>query len=89
MHRLTSFYGSAGEPEKQQEDFRAAAFKELSVVGYYPVALLAKAVRTQPPSPTKLVERLEREGFKASLTHFDPTAVKTDAPADELLRLCG
>jgi tRNA (guanine26-N2/guanine27-N2)-dimethyltransferase len=66
-----------------------AISEELSVVGYYPVALLAKAVRTQPPSPTKLVEKLEREGFKASLTHFDPTAVKTDAPADELLRLCG
>jgi len=61
---------------------------ELSVVGYYPVGLLAKTVRTQPIAPLKLVEKLQQAGYRASLTHFDPTAVKTDASVDDLLKLC-
>ncbi|MCX8201298.1 MAG: tRNA (guanine(10)-N(2))-dimethyltransferase [Candidatus Caldarchaeum sp.] len=60
---------------------------EVDAVGFYPVDKIAKNMKIQPPSPAKLVEKLKEIGYKASLTHVDPTAVKTDAPLEEIIRL--
>ncbi len=61
--------------------------QEVDVVGFYPVDQLARLVHAKPISPPKLVERLRERGYRASLTHVDPTGVKTDAQLDEVLLL--
>jgi tRNA (guanine26-N2/guanine27-N2)-dimethyltransferase len=41
-----------------------------------------------PTSPIKEVcEALKQEGFKASLTHFNPKGLRTDAPASRIIKL--
>ncbi|MCS7137455.1 MAG: hypothetical protein NZ941_03690 [Candidatus Caldarchaeum sp.] len=60
---------------------------ELPVVGFYPVDQLARAARTHPPSPSALIVKLRSAGFNASLTHVDPTGVKTDAPLNHVLKV--
>lgn len=59
---------------------------EVEVVGFYPVDKLARVAKIPPPSPSKLVSALQAAGYASSLTHVDPTGVKTSAPVDELLK---
>ncbi|HID73377.1 TPA: hypothetical protein EYP38_05550, partial [Candidatus Micrarchaeota archaeon] len=47
---------------------------------YYRVDLLSSRAGVNMPSPARLVETLRSEGYRASLTHFDPRGVKTEAP---------
>lgn len=54
---------------------------------YYPVSLIARLARKSTPSPIKLVNTLRIIGYRATLTHFDPSAVKTDAELMEVVRL--
>ncbi len=61
--------------------------EEVDVVGFYPVDQLARVAGGKPPSPLNLVTALRELGYSASITHVDPTAVKTNAPPNELLRL--
>ncbi|MEM4495178.1 MAG: tRNA (guanine(26)-N(2))-dimethyltransferase [Candidatus Caldarchaeum sp.] len=59
---------------------------EVDVVGYYPVDRIAHVTGSTPRSPIVLVASLRSMGYRASLTHVDPTAVKTDAPLEDVLR---
>lgn len=59
---------------------------EDDVVGYYPVDRIAHVRGVTPRSPLVLVASLRSMGYRASLTHVDPTAVKTDAPLEDLLK---
>ncbi|MDJ0271982.1 MAG: hypothetical protein QXN23_01975 [Candidatus Caldarchaeum sp.] len=59
---------------------------EVDVVGYYPVDRIAHVNGSTPRSPIVLVASLRSMGYRASLTHVDPTAVKTDAPLEDVLR---
>ncbi|MEM2095865.1 MAG: hypothetical protein QXR20_04535 [Candidatus Caldarchaeum sp.] len=78
--------GQTGELHAAQKILRKVA-EEVDVVGFFPVDLLARASRRHPPSPARLVECLRETGYRASLTHVDPTGVKTDAPVDRVLRV--
>jgi len=60
---------------------------EVDVPGYYTVDRLAEVFHSPPASPVRLVKALRKEGFKASLTHFTPQGVRTDAPVKILRRI--
>lgn len=50
---------------------------------YYSTNLTASRAKTGPPPIREFVEALRDEGYAATRTHFDPEAVKTDAPPGE------
>jgi tRNA (guanine26-N2/guanine27-N2)-dimethyltransferase len=54
---------------------------------FYKLDELAKRTKHSPPKLHLMIEKLTENGFKASRTHFDPKGLKTDAGADDLLRL--
>lgn len=56
---------------------------------YFDHSLTASRAKASPPPLDDFVEKLEGMGYEASRTHFDPEAVKTDAPPElqeELVR---
>ncbi|MEM1943968.1 MAG: hypothetical protein QXO30_01485 [Candidatus Caldarchaeum sp.] len=77
--------GQTGELHTALKILKKVA-EEVDVVGFFPVDLLARASLKPPPSPARLVESLRQMGYRASLTHVDPTGVKTDAPVDRVLQ---
>lgn len=54
---------------------------------YYTVSELAKYLGINEVKPRMLVERLRSNGYKASLTHFNPKGVKTEVDITLLLEL--
>jgi tRNA (guanine26-N2/guanine27-N2)-dimethyltransferase len=56
-------------------------------VGYYVVDRLCDALNLPVPSVKKVVKALEEEGFQASLTHFSPKGIRSDAPAAKIREL--
>ncbi|MEN3047707.1 MAG: hypothetical protein ABDH63_02870 [Candidatus Caldarchaeales archaeon] len=62
--------------------------EELPDVPYsYPVSELASRAKCSPPNVSWLIEQLRSLGFRASRVHYDGSAVKTDAPASEVIGL--
>lgn len=55
------------------------------VVTYYPVSELARRAKLPPPKPSRLIQALIDHGFRASTTHHDHAAIKTDAGFNETL----
>jgi tRNA (guanine26-N2/guanine27-N2)-dimethyltransferase len=58
-------------------------------VTYYVVDKLCDALTLPVPPVKKIVNALEKEGFPAFLTHFNPKGVKSNVPAmkiKEILR---
>ena len=47
---------------------------------YYESAFIAKELKVVQPKMAKIIERLEKKGYKAGRTHFMLNAFKTDAP---------
>ena len=62
---------------------------EVSTPTYHRVDRLADKLNVQPVSPKRLVEEVKARGFKASLTHFNPQGVRTDAPIAVLAEILG
>jgi tRNA (guanine26-N2/guanine27-N2)-dimethyltransferase len=54
---------------------------------YYDLHHLAKVFKTEPPKMEILIKKLKSKGFKASRTHFCPTAIKTDASYEKFHKL--
>jgi len=52
---------------------------------YFPVAELARRAKTSPPRVSSLIDKLRELGYRASTTHHDPSAIKTDASPKTLL----
>lgn len=52
---------------------------------YFNLQALSKALRVNQPGVGRLIEALRSMGYAASRTHFDPAAVKTDAPPNAVL----
>ncbi|HID04570.1 MAG TPA: tRNA (guanine(10)-N(2))-dimethyltransferase [Candidatus Caldiarchaeum subterraneum] len=61
--------------------------EDTSLVGYYPIPLLSRWARRSPPPPKAVIEELRNLGYRASQTHIDPNAVKTDAPPEDIKRV--
>lgn len=53
---------------------------ELPTATFYDYHVLAKRRGVSPPAIEIVLERLRREGYRASRAHYAGTAVKTDAP---------
>ena len=51
---------------------------------HYRIDRIAAALKVNMPSPRLVVEELRRQGYRATLTHFDKRGVRTDAPPDEV-----
>jgi tRNA (guanine26-N2/guanine27-N2)-dimethyltransferase len=46
---------------------------------------LVKGSGVSPPSTQRLIIKLRSQGYEANPTHFDPKAVKTNAPLTQLM----
>jgi tRNA (guanine26-N2/guanine27-N2)-dimethyltransferase len=53
-------------------------------ITYYVVDKLCDFLNLPVPAVKKVVEALRREGFQASLTHFNSRGVRSDAPASKM-----
>jgi tRNA (guanine26-N2/guanine27-N2)-dimethyltransferase len=58
---------------------------ELDVPFHYDTHALARRNGLEVRKVSEVIERLEKLGYRASRTHFSPTAVKTDAPFEVVL----
>ncbi len=54
---------------------------------YIPVAEIARRAKTSPPSVSRLIEKLREMGYRASITHHDHSAIKTDASLKVMIEL--
>jgi tRNA (guanine26-N2/guanine27-N2)-dimethyltransferase len=52
---------------------------------YYSSDEIASRLKVHTPSLTNIMESLKKEGFSASLTHFDPKGFRTNAPLESVL----
>jgi len=50
------------------------------IIGYFPVNILAKKLKRSPVKPAELIQKLRELGYAATITHIDPSGVKTNAP---------
>lgn len=56
------------------------------VLLYYNIQDIARKLGVSTPVIMDVVEKIREKGFRASKTHFDPTAIKTDAPLSIVVR---
>lgn len=56
--------------------------EDTSLIGYYPVNTVSSILKVNPVKPRIVIEELRNRGYKASLTHLDYSAFKTDAPIE-------
>ena len=54
---------------------------------YYPLARICDDLQLPIPPLRAVMEALEERGWWASKTHLDPQGIRTDAPAEELVKL--
>jgi tRNA (guanine26-N2/guanine27-N2)-dimethyltransferase len=53
----------------------------------FQISEVSRRAKTSPPKTKNVIERLREVGYRASPTHYDPAAVKTDAPSDILTKI--
>jgi tRNA (guanine26-N2/guanine27-N2)-dimethyltransferase len=64
------------------------AYEEVDLPPYYhSVSWICDKIQTRTPSPDKVVDKLRKEGYRASRSSIDPTGIKTDAPYTFLLNV--
>jgi tRNA (guanine26-N2/guanine27-N2)-dimethyltransferase len=61
--------------------------EELDISYHHEYHMLAKAIGRSPPPVEKVITSLQKMGYAASRAHYSGTALKTDAPADVLIRV--
>jgi len=75
-------------PRKEEEKLLKLLIEEAEMPAfYYDLHHLAKVFKKEPPRIEDLIKKLKTKDFKASRTHFYPTAIKTDASLKEILNL--
>lgn len=75
------------DPSTYKESLKlldALVKEDTSLIGYFPVNALAEKLRSSPVKPSKIIEGLREIGYKATITHIDPSGIKTDAPPEVL-----
>jgi len=60
--------------------------EELPTSTHYDYHVVARMLRGSPPPMETVRERLQAAGYQASRAHYSGTALKTDAPIDEVER---
>lgn len=73
--------------EKQNKKLLDAALEEIDVPYYFRADEISSRLKTHPQSLSKIIEKLQSSGFKASRTPFNPGAFKTDARIDQILQV--
>ncbi len=63
---------------------RLMSREDTGILGYYPVNYVASWLGRSPVKPVELMEELRSMGYRATPTHLDPGAVKTDAEPEAL-----
>lgn len=58
----------------------ALCLEELPTASFYDYHRIAKAEKVSPPDIGTVLERIRREGYPATRTHFSGYGIKTDAP---------
>lgn len=54
---------------------------------YFDVGEISDKFGCLTPSPRKVVAKLHKERFFASLTHFKSTGIRTDAPSERVIEI--
>ena len=83
MHKLLEKEEIA--EKKKVLKFLGIIKEELDVPFFYDTHALARRNNLEVRKIAKIIEILEKEGYKATRTHFSPTALKTNAPFEEVL----
>ena len=74
--------------EKQEEKLMKLLIEEADMPAfYYDLHYLAKKLKTKIPRIDFLIKKLDKRGFKASRTHFCPTAIKTNADFKKISKM--
>ncbi|WP_297437792.1 tRNA (guanine(10)-N(2))-dimethyltransferase [Thermococcus sp.] len=73
-----------GDPRKTPKFLRTLA-EELDVPFHYDTHALARRNNFQVGKLTGVIKELRDRGHRATRTHFSPTALKTDAPFEDVL----
>ncbi len=62
-----------------------ACAEELPTSSFYDYHVLAKRLGCSPPTITTVMERIKKEGYAVSRTHFSGYGIKTEAPLQVIL----
>ena len=87
MERLSKELETFEPAHKKTRPFLELLSSELDVPFHYDTHALARRNGLEVRKVSEVIERLENLGYRASRTHFSPTAVKTDAPFEVVLEL--
>jgi len=74
---------------KKTVEFTRTLIEELDVPFHYDTHALARRNGLEVRKVSVVIERLRERGYSATRTHFSPTAIKTDAPFEEVLEALG
>ncbi|WP_099211558.1 tRNA (guanine(10)-N(2))-dimethyltransferase [Thermococcus henrietii] len=85
MERLSKELETFKPAHKKTRSFVELLASELDVPFHYDTHALARRNGLEVRKVSEVIERLEKLGYRASRTHFSPTAVKTDAPFEVVL----
>ncbi|GAB6134982.1 tRNA (guanine(10)-N(2))-dimethyltransferase [Thermococcus prieurii] len=85
MERISKELETFEPAHKKTRPFIELLAGELDVPFHYDTHSLARRNGLEVRKVSEIIERLEKLGYRASRTHFSPTAVKTDAPFEVVL----
>ncbi|CAI1493586.1 tRNA (guanine(26)-N(2))-dimethyltransferase [Thermococcus nautili] len=85
MERLSKELETFEPAHKKTRSLVELLAGELDVPFHYDTHALARRNGLEVRKVSEVIERLEKLGYRASRTHFSPTAVKTDAPFEVVL----
>jgi len=71
----------------KEENFIQKIDEELASPFYYDIHYICKKSGKQIKKTDYIISRLKSLGFKASRTHFCPTAIKTDADFEKMIKI--
>lgn len=88
---VADMYGEALDRQELYRDvlklLQYLRAEDSEIIGYYPVNYVAEVLKQSPVKPRKIIEKLKAMGYKATVTHIDPSAFKTDAPPSIIMKL--
>ncbi|WP_457741874.1 tRNA (guanine(10)-N(2))-dimethyltransferase [Thermococcus sp.] len=85
MENLVKELESFRPAHKKTRPFVELLSEELDVPFHYDTHALARRQGLEVKKVSDVIERLQELGFKASRSHFSPTAIKTNAPFEVVL----
>ena len=87
MLKLNALRKYAKKKEMERLLFTMLSESAIGSIGYYDLHKLAKKMKQPISRIDDAIEGLRKAGFSASRTHFCPTAVRTDAPHEIVLKV--